>query len=151
MQKVDTDRTELDPAAHAGQSPVRPPIESGGIGQARRRVAVGRGLLDRAPCGEVLTGQLPTAQTEGCRRHQPVGQDRKGLLTGAADPSSDPNAFVPVVVTVAEPASMANDGVFPAHRATPGQEAQRNYPGSVLSFGSGSEINRITAGVKARR
>ena len=46
---------------------------------------------------------------------------------------------------------MANDGVFPAHRATPGQEAQRNYPGSVLSFGSGSEINRITAGVKARR
>ena len=78
------------------------------------------------------------------------GQDRKGLLTGAADPSSDPNAFVPVIVTVAEPASMADDGVFPAHRATPGQEAQRNYPGSLWSFGSGSEIKRITAGVKAR-
>ena len=46
---------------------------------------------------------------------------------------------------------MADDGLFPAHRARAGQEAQRNYPGSVLSFGSGSEINRITAGVKARR
>src|SRR5215469_17856947 len=46
---------------------------------------------------------------------------------------------------------MADDRVAPANRASPRQTLQRNYPGSSLSFASGSAITRITAGVKARR
>jgi len=46
---------------------------------------------------------------------------------------------------------MANDRVVPAKRTSPRQEVQWDYPGSMLSFASGSAIKRITAGVKARR
>jgi hypothetical protein len=46
---------------------------------------------------------------------------------------------------------MADDGVVPANWTSPWQAVQRDYPGSVLSFVSGNEIKRITAGVKARR
>jgi len=62
-----------------------------------------------------------------------------------------PNAFVPVVVGLAEPSSVADDRVVEAYRTLPRQEVQWDYPGSLLSFASGSAIKRITAGVKARR
>jgi hypothetical protein len=68
-----------------------------------------------------------------------------------ADSAPRPNAFVLVVMGVAEPPSMANDRVVPANRALPRQQAQWGHPGSTLSFASGSAIKRITAGVKARR
>ena len=44
---------------------------------------------------------------------------------------------------------MANDRMVPANRTSPRQQVQRDHPGSTLSFASGSEIKRITAGVKA--
>ena len=56
-----------------------------------------------------------------------------------------------IVVGLAESLPVADDGVVLAEGATSGQALQRNYPGSGLSFGSGSAIKRITAGVKARR
>jgi hypothetical protein len=46
---------------------------------------------------------------------------------------------------------MADDRVVLANRASPRQKFQRDYPGSALSFASGSAMKRITAGVKARR
>jgi hypothetical protein len=46
---------------------------------------------------------------------------------------------------------VADDRVLSAKRTLPRQEIQRNHPGSLLSFPSGSAIKRITAGVKARR
>ena len=46
---------------------------------------------------------------------------------------------------------MADDRVVAANRTSPRQEVQRDHPGSMLSFASGSAIKRITAGVKARR
>jgi hypothetical protein len=58
---------------------------------------------------------------------------------------------MPVVVGGTEPPSVTHDGVIPAKRAAPWQEVQRDHPGSMLSFVSGSEIKRITAGVKACR
>ena len=61
------------------------------------------------------------------------------------------NAFVPVVVGLAESPSVAYDRVSPANRTLPRQEVQGDHPGSLLSFSSGSAIKRITAGVKARR
>ena len=65
--------------------------------------------------------------------------------------ASHPNVFVPVIVGLAEPLSMADDRVVLANRALPWQEAQWDHPGSTLSLSSGSAIKRITASVKARR
>jgi hypothetical protein len=65
------------------------------------------------------------------------------------DSASHPNVFVPVIVGLAEPPSMANDRLVVANRTSPRQEVQRDYPGSMLSFASGSAIKIITAGVKA--
>jgi hypothetical protein len=59
--------------------------------------------------------------------------------------------FAPVIVGLAESPSVADDRVVLANRTSPRQAIQRNYPGSMLSFVSGSAIKRITAGVKARR
>ena len=67
------------------------------------------------------------------------------------DSASHPKAFVPVIVGLAESLSMADDRVVAANRTPPREEAQWDHPGSMLSFVSGSAINRITAGVKARR
>jgi hypothetical protein len=67
------------------------------------------------------------------------------------DSASHPNAFVPVIVGLAEPLSMSDDRVVLANRTPPRKEVQRDHPGSMLSFSSGSAIKRITAGVKARR
>jgi len=59
--------------------------------------------------------------------------------------------LVPVIVSLAVPLSMPDDRVLPANRASPRKKIQRDHPGSLLSFVSGSAIKRITAGVKARR
>jgi hypothetical protein len=65
--------------------------------------------------------------------------------------ATHPDAFVPVIVGLAEPPSMADDRVVLANRTSSRKEGQRDHPGSMLSFASGSAIKRITAGVKARR
>jgi hypothetical protein len=67
------------------------------------------------------------------------------------DSAPRPNAFVLVVVGLAESLSMADDRLIPANGTSPRQKVQRNHPGSTLSFASGSAIKIITAGVKARR
>jgi hypothetical protein len=67
------------------------------------------------------------------------------------DSTSHPDAFVTVIVGVAESPPVTNDRVLPANRAPPREEVQWDHPGSMLSFASGSAIKRITAGVKARR
>lgn len=46
---------------------------------------------------------------------------------------------------------MADDRMILANRTLPWQEIQRDHPGSMVSLDSGSAINRITTGVKARR
>ena len=66
------------------------------------------------------------------------------------DPTTHPDAFVGGIVGLAVPPSMADDRVIAANRASPREEVQRDHPGSMLSFASGSAIKRITAGVKAR-
>jgi len=66
------------------------------------------------------------------------------------DSAPRPNAFVLVVMGVAEPPSMADDRLLTANRASPRQEIQWDHPGSILSFTSGSAMKIITAGVKAR-
>jgi hypothetical protein len=94
---------------------------------------------------------LAALQAEGRRRRQCARQDRKRQSADMADAASNPDEVVLVVVSLPESAAMADDGVAATHRAVTRQQAQRNYPGSELSFASGSAIKRITAGVKARR
>ena len=75
-------------------------------------------------------------------------------MTRTTNPPPHPDAFAVLIVGPAESSSMTDDGVVLADGATPWQLIQWNYPdypGSGLSFGSGSAIKRITAGVKARR
>jgi len=59
--------------------------------------------------------------------------------------------FVSVIVCLPKPAPMANDRVVSASRTSPWEQLQGNYPGSMLSFGSGNAIKRINGGVKACR
>ena len=56
-----------------------------------------------------------------------------------------------VIMALTEAPSVADDRVVTANRTSPRQALQRDPPGSMLSFTSGSAIKRITAGVKARR
>ena len=67
------------------------------------------------------------------------------------DSASHPNVFVVFIVGLAGTPSVADDRVVVANRTSPRQEIQRDHPGSMLSFVSGSAIKRITAGVRARR
>jgi hypothetical protein len=108
-------------------------------------------LLDGIPGGDVLASLLPATQAERCRRRQPIWQDRERLSTRVADSATHPNAIVPVIVGWTKSTSVADDGGVPAHWTSPRQEVQWDYPGTMLSFVSGSAIKRITAGVKARR
>ena len=68
-----------------------------------------------------------------------------------ADSAPHPDAFVLVIMALTESPSVADDRVVAADGTSPRQEVQRDHPGSMLSFASGSAIKRITAGVKARR
>ena len=106
-------------------------------------------LLGRITGGEVLTGLLPAVKTVVARWRQPIGQDGKGLPARLTDSAPHPDTYVAVIVSMAEPSSVANDRIIPAYGTSPRQQAQRDHPGSALSSASGSAIKRITAGVRA--
>jgi len=104
-----------------------------------------RGKLDGVAGGDPLTGLLPATQAEGGGWRQPIGQDRKSLPARPTDSAAHPNAFLPVIVGWTKSTPVADDSVVPAGWTSPRQELQRNYPGTMLSFVSGSAIKRITA------
>ena len=80
-----------------------------------------------------------------------MGQDREGLLAWQTDSAPHPDAIALIIVALTESPAVPDDGIVTAKRASPWQQLQRDYPGSALSFASGSAIKIITAGVKARR
>ena len=49
-------------------------------------------------------------------------------------PASRPNAFVAVIVGLAEPLSMADDRIVAANRTSPREEAQGDHPGVDVVF-----------------
>ncbi len=126
-----------------------PSAQRGWVGRARRIFAVRRCLLHGSTSGDALTGLLPALQAKRRRRSEPIGQYGEGLVAGMTDSTSHPNVFVMFVVGLAETSSVADDRIIAADRTAPRKEIQRDYPGSMLSFASGSAIKRITAGVKA--
>ena len=110
-----------------------------------------RCLLKGITGGDLFAGLLSTLQAVVPGRREPIGQDREGLAAWLADSAPHPEACVPVVVALTESPSVADDRVVTTDWTSPRQEVQGDHPGSMLSFASGSAINRITAGVKARR
>jgi hypothetical protein len=108
-------------------------------------------LLGRITGGDLLTGLLPAVKAVVAGWCQPIGQDGKGLPARLTDSAPHPDVFVLVIVSMAEPLSVADDRAVSADRTSSREKIQRNHPGSTLSSASGSAIKRITAGVKARR
>jgi hypothetical protein len=106
-------------------------------------------LLGSITGGNVLTGLLPARKAVVAGWRQPIGQDRERFPARLADSAPDPDVFVLVVVALTQSPPVANDRFVEANGTPPRQEVQRNHPGSILSFNSGSAIKRITAGVKA--
>lgn len=113
---------------------MRPAVQGGRIGRARRIFAVGSGLLDRMACGDTLTGLLPATQSEPTRRHQPIGQDREGLPAWPTNPAPHPDLCLLVVVCLPKSPSVTDDGVVSAKRTTARQPVQRDRPGGSLVF-----------------
>ena len=136
------------PAPQAEESPLDPSAQSGGIGQARRIFAVRHGLLSRIASTHSVTSLLSTAQAVVSRWHQPVRQNGEGLPAWPTNPTPHPEVFSAVVVCLTKSTSVTNDRGVSAKRTSPRQAIQRNYPGSLVSFGSGSAINRTTAGLE---
>jgi len=58
---------------------------------------------------------------------------------------------VQIVMRLPQTATVADNRGVLTCLTPPWQQLERNYPGSLLSFGSGSAIKRITAGVKTGR
>jgi hypothetical protein len=108
-------------------------------------------LLGRIAGGDPLASLLPAVKAVMPARRQPIRQDRESFLTRLTDSAPHPDVFAPVIVALTESPSVANDRVVAANGTSPRQEVQRDHPGSMLSFTSGSAIKIITAGVKARR
>jgi hypothetical protein len=84
-------------------------------------------------------------------RNQPIRQDGESLPARTAPAASHSDPFVLIVMRDSHTLPVSDDGAIVAERTSSRQSAERNYPGSQLSFASGSEITRITAGVKACR
>jgi hypothetical protein len=106
-------------------------------------------LLSRIAGGDPLARLLPAVKTVVPGWSKPIGQNRESLSARLTESAAHPDAFVLVIVALTPAPSMANDGVVVTSWTTPRQTFQRNHPGSMLSFASGSAIKRITAGVKA--
>ena len=125
----------------------------------RRRVDESGKRDGSLQCGAACSTDSPAAmRSHACCRHrravvrrrcEPIRQDRESLPAGTADSSPHPDRFMLIVVALAESSSVADDRGLPADGTLPRQEGQRDHPGSMLSFASGSVIKRITAGVKA--
>jgi hypothetical protein len=84
-------------------------------------------------------------------RGQPIWQNRERPLARTTRAATHPDAVVPLVMSRAKSASVADDRGVLAQRADARQKVQWHYPGSPLSLVSASAIKRITAEVKARR
>jgi len=106
-------------------------------------------LLERIAGGDPLARLPPAVKAVVPGWSQPIGQNRESLPARLTESATHPDAFVLVIVAMASAPSMANDRFEVTNWATPRQALQRNHPGSMLSSASGSEIKRITAGVKA--
>jgi hypothetical protein len=131
------------PTPQAEHSSLHPAAQRGWIGQACRIFAVQRCLPCRLTSGDPFAGLLSAMQAVMSERHQPVRQDRDSVVALPTEATPNPHACVHVVVRLAEPLAMTNDGCSLTNWTPPRQAIQWNYPGSLLSSASGNAITRI--------
>jgi hypothetical protein len=79
-------------------------------------------LLGSFTSGYVLTSMLPAVQGEWRRRRQPIGQGGEGLPAGTTNPTSHPDAIMPVITGITKPLPVAHDRAVSAHRTLPRQK-----------------------------
>jgi hypothetical protein len=91
-------------------------------------------LLGSITGGDALARLPSTTKAVVAGWHQPIGQNREGLPARLTDSAPHPDAFVPVIVALAEPPSVADDRVVAANGTSPRQEAQRDHPGLDVVF-----------------
>ena len=108
-------------------------------------------MLGRIAGGDSLASLLPAVKAVVPAWRKPIGQNRESLPARLTDSAPHPETLVLAVVALTVSPPVADDRLVAANGTSPRQEFQRDHPGSILSFASGSEIKRITAGVKARR
>jgi hypothetical protein len=77
------------------------------------------GMLGRVTGTDSLAGLLSTLQAVVSRRHQPIGQDRKGLPAWLTDSAPHPDAGALVIMALAKSPSMADDRIVMANRTAP--------------------------------
>jgi hypothetical protein len=90
-------------------------------------------------------------QTVMCRRRQPVGQNREGLLARPTDSAPHPEGSALIIVALTESLSVADDCVVAADRTSPQQKDQRDHHGVDVVFRLWQCDKKNQAGVKARR
>ena len=130
--------------------------------RAHRRTVDGSGKrVGSLQCGAACSAESPAPiRSQACRRQCKLkcaegasqsGKIVKVFLQGRQIPRRTQMASSLIIVALTESLSVADDRVVAADGTSPRQKVQRDHPGSMLSFASGSAIKRITAGVKARR
>jgi hypothetical protein len=78
-----------------------------------------------------------------------VGQNRKGLFTSSAEPTSNPQAYVHIVMRLSEPSAMTDDRGSRTNWTPPRQAIQGNYRiDLVFCFRQCDKEDQV--GVKAR-
>ncbi len=105
-----------------------------GSGKRAGSLQCGAACSTESPAGNPLTSLLSTMQAVMCRRRQPVGQDREGLLAGPTDSAPHPQGLVPIIVALTESPSVTDDRVVAADRTSPRQTIQRDHPGLDVVF-----------------
>ena len=101
----------------------RPAAEGGGIGDAIRVLQRGRRLFPRTVFHQVSPQRLsasPQAVMGVGEREQ--GKEGESLPTNLAKAASDPNPVVMFIVRLLAPATVADDGIAFAKRASPQQD-----------------------------
>jgi len=115
---------------------------------------VRHGLFPSGAVGaDRVPGLLPAAQRVVPIRRRPTRQDGERLAAQPAQTAPYPNTVLPFVVCRLAPLPVSDDRSPLTQRAPARHLAQIDprHPGTGLSSGSGNEIKRITAGVKACR
>jgi hypothetical protein len=76
-------------------------------------------LLGRLSSGDSFTGLLSATQAVMAEWHQPVRQDCESRVASLANPASNPDPFVAVVVGIPQPSAVANNRGVSTHWTPP--------------------------------
>ena len=138
----------------ADPSTPSPSTQRAGVWPSSGILAVRCGLFPSDAVGaDRVPGLLSAAQRVVPIRWRPTRQDGERLAAQSAQPAPHPNAVLLTVVCRLAPLPVSDDRRSLAQRTPTWHllQVDPGHPGTALSSAGGSEIKRITAGVKACR